>query len=107
MHRRPPFRSRRYLSSQALVPTAQLQKDEPSKEALVLNNIPLPNESDSPAAKSPSRMGSPFGNLFSKIHIDDLILLGLVLLFIDEGLNEAEDDFLIVILLYLFISGIR
>lgn len=106
MHRRLPSRNRRYIPAQTLAPVpSQPQKEEIKKNIIELSNIPLPNEVEYPDEKKPVQRGNPFSNIFNKIHIDDLILLGLVFLFIDEGRHEAEDDFLIVILLYLFLAG--
>lgn len=107
MSRRVPFQRRRYAPSQALTAIApQPIQNDPKKDLIQpLRNIPLPNEVESQEDAKSIRSSNPFSNLFEKIHIDDLILLGLVFLFIDEGRNEPEDDFLPVILLYLFLAG--
>lgn len=106
MPRKLPFRNRRYAPPQALTATVpQLPHKEPKKNIAELSGIPLPNEMDLSHEKKAVQRGNPFANILNKIHIDDLILLGLVFLFVDEGRSEQEDDFLIVILLYLFLAG--
>lgn len=106
MYRRPPPPNRRFIPAQAIdAITPQPVKEEHKKIVPELNTIPLPNEVESGTEHKPDRKRNPFAHILNQIHIDDLILLGLVFLLISEGLNEAEDDFLIVILLYLFIAG--
>lgn len=105
MYRRLPSRYRRFIQNQPLEAEPQPPNEETGKKIVELKNIPLPNEAETSGNKSTARFSNPFSNILSRIRIDDLILLGLVLLFIDEGRNEAEDDFLIVILLYLFLAG--
>ncbi|MCX7710046.1 MAG: hypothetical protein N2484_09360 [Clostridia bacterium] len=106
MYRRVPFRRRRYVPSQALTAIVpQVIPEEPKKDLIQLKNIPLPNEVESREDTKVSARSNPFSNIFKRIRIDDLILLGLVFLFLDEGRNEPEDDFLLVILLYLFLAG--
>ncbi len=109
MYRRLPNRNRKFNSGQAVPAANTHSAQENLKEtAKELPHIPLPNEREggrNPPTPKRTRGLGPFQNIFNRIRIDDLILIGLIFLFLDEGLEEVEDDFLLVILIYLFLSG--
>ncbi|HEX9058787.1 MAG TPA: hypothetical protein VF941_01265 [Clostridia bacterium] len=110
MRRGFPLRYKRY------VPLKELTNNlNPIEDNFADTDIPLPNEAETePEVKASERGGISFPSLsfLKKIRIDDLILLGIIVLFLDEGRGdenrgEAEDDFLIIIILYLFLSGLH
>lgn len=69
------------------------------------DTVPSPNKSEEPVNEAPALHRSLKHNLlniFNKIHLDDIILIGLIIMLLDEGM---DDDFLLIILIYIFISG--
>jgi len=77
---------------------------EKDTEKSEVEKIPLPNENPIPSQPGTVRSNRPMflSNFFRNIHADDIILLGLILILIQENL---EDEFLIIVLLYLLIAG--
>ncbi|WP_010245461.1 hypothetical protein [Acetivibrio cellulolyticus] len=75
----------------------ELSKDE-------IENIPMPNENSSPDDPEAVRNNKPkfIDNFIRNIHADDIILLGLIFILIQEKL---EDEFLIIVLIYLLVAG--
>jgi len=76
---------------------AEIEKNE-------LEKIPMPNENPIPSDSGPIRNHRPtfLNNFFRNIHADDIILLGLIFILIQENL---EDEFLIIVLIYLLVAG--
>lgn len=108
MYRRLPYRYRRYpllpfMPAPLRSPAQSNIKKGPAEQ----QTIPLPNEVDLPdnSTERNEARAHPFSRLFGPLHIDDLILLGLVFLLLEEGARGIEEEFLIVILIYLFIAG--
>lgn len=75
---------------------------EPEKDEI--KKIPMPNENPTPESSKHVRANKPmlFDNLIKNIHVDDLILLGLIFILLQEN---VEDEFLIIVLIYLLIVG--
>lgn len=71
-------------------------------------NIPMPNENEITAPNVPNntRNNKPMflSNFIKNIHADDLLLLGLIFILIQENL---EDEFLIIVLIYLLVAGMN
>lgn len=69
------------------------------------DNIPMPNESDASTNESGEKQAnrglSVIRFLKSHIKLEEIILLGLIFFLLDEGLN---DDFLLLILIYILLS---
>ncbi len=102
LYRRGSSRSRRYPVTNALTGAG---KPVPSNTTGKVIDIPLPNTSEpSPGKleKRNRRSKLPFpASLINSIRLDDLILIGLIILLLDEN---VEDDFLLIILLYIFVA---
>ncbi len=85
---------------------ANMGNTENEKPKNEIENIPLPNENEISISAAPesARNNKPMflNNFIKNIHADDLILLGLIFILVQEKL---EDDFLIIILIYLLIAG--
>ncbi|HHV28439.1 hypothetical protein [Acetivibrio mesophilus] len=80
--------------------------DLPSNTAKEVEKIPLPNEKDEPVFdRKPTQVRkSPLSMLFSRrLHSDEIILLFLIFILIEEGI---DDDFLLIVLIYLLVSEI-
>jgi len=69
-----------------------------------IEKIPMPNENPAPQNPEHSRYHKPtfLDNFIKNIHADDIILLGLIFILIQEKL---EDEFLIIVLIYLLVAG--
>lgn len=68
--------------------------------------IPLPNEKDETVfdAKAIQARKSPLSMLFPlRLHSDEIILLFLIFILIEEGI---DDDFLLIVLIYLLVAEI-
>ena len=110
MHRRFPYRYRRPVQAPSDINISlDTIRESPEEKQREPDIIPLPNESEAPPlpkySPKKSRRSNPLQGIFNRISIDELILLGLIFLFLDEGLDEMEDDFLFVILIYLLLAG--
>ena len=73
-----------------------------------LYNIPLPTEKDNrrrpPSASFRSSGGFPdIKNLLRSIQLDDILLLGLIILIASD---DECDNFLLVLLIFIFIAGL-
>lgn len=111
---RPPMFSRRYMNSyiNSFAPANAAVNETKSESARVeeLNKveIPLPNEVevDAESASHPARkyskppISSFLHTLKSRIHIDDIILIGLLLLVLDEHL---DDELFLILILYILL----
>ncbi|NLL06982.1 MAG: hypothetical protein GX270_14630 [Clostridiaceae bacterium] len=73
-------------------------------EKTEIESIPMPNETPKSAKTEYLRNQRPMflDNIVKNIHADDIILLGLIFILIQENL---EDEFLIIVLIYLLIAG--
>ena len=71
-----------------------------------IESIPLPNESPlENTNKNTTRQRHPLLSFLPKqFGTDEIILLGLILLMLEE---KVEDEFLLIVLIYLFISGLE
>jgi len=72
-----------------------------------LSNIPLPTEKDhfkKPQNVSPYTMGGlpDFKKLFKNIRLDDILLIGLIILI---ATDDECDNFLLVLLVFIFLAG--
>lgn len=70
-----------------------------------LSNIPLPTEreTDKHPAVSPFSGGLPdFKKLLHRIQLDDILLFGLIILI---ATDDDCDNFLLVLLIFIFIAG--
>ncbi len=72
------------------------------------SNIPLPTEKDiniKPPAASPIFSGGlpDLKSLFRRIQLDDILLFGLIILL---ATDDDCDNFLLVLLVFIFITGI-
>lgn len=73
-----------------------------------LSRIPLPTDKDAnirPKTSSlrPSAGFSDLKELFRKIQLDDLILIGLIILL---ATDDDCDNFLLILLIFIFLSGL-
>ena len=73
-----------------------------------LSRIPLPTDKDAnirPKTSSlrPSAGFSDLKELFRKIQLDDLILIGLIILLASD---DDCDNFLLILLIFIFLSGL-
>ncbi|HEX3027837.1 MAG TPA: hypothetical protein VHT34_00685 [Clostridia bacterium] len=69
-------------------------------------DIPLPNQkeqTDNAAFRNNKGFNFPFGSIFKRIGLEEIILVGLIFLLLNEGI---EDDFLLIILIYVLITGL-
>lgn len=106
-YRRSPFYSRRYPSmvpsASASITAEEFPIPETSKE---VETVPAPNSAEEPPEETPDihRAGMPhfFNLLKDRIHLDDIILIGLIFLLLDEGM---QDDFLLILLIYILLVG--
>ncbi len=70
-----------------------------------IEDIPLPNQkekTDNAALRNNKGFSFPFSSIFKRIGIEEIILVGLIFLLLNEGI---EDDFLLIILFYILITG--
>ena len=108
VYRRIP-RFRRYGSPPTPQNNQQINNYGDSKPKDIhedLKNIPLPNENESPAPREVQEdIGNtdPIRTFIQQLHMDEIILIGLIFLLITE---RIDDDFLLIILVYLLVSGI-
>jgi hypothetical protein len=101
VYRRPPF-SNRHTTNNITDQETEIKKPADIKET---PEIPLPNESENVEDNLLDTRGhsSAFINIFNhKIFLDEIILLGLLFLLFEEG---VVDEFLVIILLYILLTG--
>ena len=109
IYRRNAFKPRRYTNFNSGQATYNESIGEYSKGIPVESNsdIPLPNETE---ISEPSDMPEFRGktNLFNfirtKIHFEEIVLIGLIILLIDEGITCLEDELLLVVLIFLLLT---
>jgi len=72
-----------------------------------IEDIPLPNlreNTSEPYERLARHFKIPFKKFFSRIGFEEILLIGLIFLFLNEGI---EDDFILIILIYVLITGIE
>jgi len=104
-YRRYPQLNRRYYHQNGE------EKREPASEALAaanidisgtIDNIPLPTDMEESEFDSRDlTRTSIFDFIKSKIHIEEIILIGLIFLLLAEGIG---DEILIILLLYILLT---
>ncbi len=95
VYRRYPYVPRR-RSETVLVKTPE-----------VVAKFPLPNEKDTDATDRSFAVTAPgktsfLETIFKRIGMEEIILIGLIFLLIEEGI---QDELLLIILFYILISG--
>ena len=103
LYRRNPFKSRK-LAYQNYGTKYEIDEIMGTKE---LQSIPLPNEEIEPLDETEDtdqKRSFSFQNIIKYIPFEEIILLGLIILLLDESF---EDDFLLIILVYLLFTGIE
>lgn len=107
LYRRYPYVNRQYMHSKSNVPAGNILNAELVGEPQrTIEDIPLPNEEP---LETPNRHDIrrshpfPFLSFFKKrIGIEEILLIGLLFILLQEGI---DDEFLIIILLYLLFTG--
>ncbi|MCR4435392.1 MAG: hypothetical protein QHH06_08640 [Clostridiales bacterium] len=103
-----PGRRRYYLPDTSIKADFPNTDGSPGKNSLEeAVSIPPPNEFESIAerkfGRKPVRSSRPnFLDIFRRIKVDEIILIGLIFVLLDEGI---EDELLLVVLVYLLLSG--
>lgn len=69
-----------------------------------INFIPLPNEPEKTSGyqKHDARISNPFSFLTERIKLEEIILIGLIFLLFEEGI---QDEFLLLVLVYILLTG--
>lgn len=105
----PRFRRYPYIGPDletAQTKTVDLESIENGSDKNAVLTIPMPNENENSAPVNPGQVRNhkplSLDSFIKNIHADDIILLGLIFILIQEKL---EDEFLIIVLIYLFVSG--
>lgn len=105
LYKRHPTTNRKYVHAADGV---NLNTDMGQEIQEEIRQIPMPNEVDSlppPPRKALDKHRPSFLDAFkNRIQLDDIILLGLLFLLLDESL---EDDLLLIILVYIFLTGMQ
>lgn len=106
---RRPYIKRKYMYQEPPLPV-HMEDEYPTagKAAMAkekLADIPLPNEKEdmSPETSRLTTQQKPFFLSFLKnrLRIEDIILLGLILLLLQEG---VEDELLLILLIYILLG---
>ena len=117
-YKKYPQFSRRYLYGPGWGPMAAADRPHDEKqdkgdeenriETNKTEDIPLPNETEAALDQKDSFHGirkaqrtSILDFFRQRIHIEEIILLGLIFLLLDEGI---EDEFLLLLLLYILLT---
>lgn len=103
LYRRNPFKPRK-LAYPSYGTKYDIDDITGTKE---LQSIPLPNEDIEPLGETETtgeKRVFSLDNIIKHIPLEEVILLGLIILLLDESL---EDDFLLIILVYLLFTGIE
>ncbi len=113
-YRKKPLYNKKYTYSGSLsdnykAPAKDKTFNTIIKESFEKNkDIPLPNEKEIPDTNDNSSRGKnkfPLMNIIGeRIHLEEIILIGLIFLLISEGLNGIEDEFLLIILIYILLA---
>lgn len=109
---RRSYMNRRFIRQEPALPqepamprqgTSESKAGEEAVEKLI--NIPLPNEKEEAVAAEfqprELRRSSFLSFLKSRIHIEEIILLGLIFLLLEEGI---DDEFLLILLIYILLG---
>ncbi|RCX18789.1 hypothetical protein DFR58_10458 [Anaerobacterium chartisolvens] len=109
-YRKKPLYNKKYTYSGSLSDNYRVPENDKTvntiiKESFEKNkDIPLPNEKEIPDANDNSSRGKgkfSLMNIIESIRLEEIILIGLIFLLISEGLNGIEDEFLLLILIYI------
>ncbi|HHV99292.1 MAG TPA: hypothetical protein GXX36_06935 [Clostridiaceae bacterium] len=109
VYRRPPHPYRRF-AYQGIDYSPKIKEDNSFEPAGIetlkeVRDIPLPTEVEEPVTQSRMvprfRIGYFLDNLRKRIGIEEIILIGLILLLIEE---RIEDELLLIIFLYLLLT---
>lgn len=105
-YRRNQYPFRRYPYFSAMPRPARPANDNIPDTISEIASIPLPNEVELPSGrpayeKRDFRMPDIFGYLKKRIKLEDIILIGLIFLLIEEGI---EDELLLLILVFLLLT---
>jgi hypothetical protein len=105
LYRRNPFKFRRpvYPSENY---SMKYDIEDDIKGPKELESIPLPTEDighSDETINTDKKRNFSFLNMINHIPIEEVILIGLIFLLLDETL---EDDFLLIILVYILLTGI-
>lgn len=101
LYKRHPNSNRKHMHSNSGT-EVEAKKPEAIK---AVSNIPLPNESEDITEQPYDTRGHSalFIDIFkNRIYLDEIILVGLIFLLFQEGI---EDEFLLIILVYILIAG--
>lgn len=110
LYKRNPQRQRRYgyqnpAANQSAYTTTQKAEVEAIK---TIEDIPLPNELESPSDFSPEYRSPGIPSIINffkeRIHLEEIILIGVIFLLLDEGINGLEDEFLLIMLVFVLIT---
>lgn len=96
LYGRNPSGGRKYFHPDTNTNIADTQAADTLK---YLSDIPLPNEKQ---AESKMRALPILDILKDNIFLDDIILIGLIILLVGEG---VEDDLLLIMLVFIFFAG--
>lgn len=103
LYGRHPYINRRYSHPNT---KGKYENERPSEEKQKVE-IPLPNQSEvesskvSKEGKEIARKSSFLDIIKNRIHLEEIILIGLILLFLKEGI---EDELLIILLIYVLLG---
>lgn len=99
-YRKRPQVNRRYSHTDTDT-NANINLEKPHND---IEKIPLPNEVDELSNSSTGMANlhrkSIFDLFMKRIHIDDIIIVGLIFLLLDEGI---DDDILLLLLVYILL----
>lgn len=105
-NRNNPFRLKRYTyPNNSQLPAGSFNNKNAEAESIKINaDIPLPNNKeniqDSISRKKEKDSSSIIDFLKEKITIEEIILIGIIFVLLEEG---VEDEFLLLLLLYILI----
>ena len=100
LYRNQPSTYRKYIRPKAGA-SLNANKEDAIKD--ISDIPPLPNEKEDDSSPSESNRNLGFIDIFkNRIFLDDIILVGLIFLLLHEG---VEDEFLLIILVYLLLAG--
>ncbi|MDP4183010.1 MAG: hypothetical protein Q8942_18225 [Bacillota bacterium] len=108
LYRRNPIKNIRYPRPASHLEDTLEQNKTVENIPAELQNLPLPNiASDSPCQRCGPVINknlSPLHILKDSIGIEEILLLGTILLLIEE---KIEDEILLIILVYLLVAGLE
>ena len=94
-YRRNPYMNRRFPHAEP----------PPAETPVKLQNIPLPNEDEETADSEPKPQRSSRPSILDffrdRIHLEEIIILGLIFVLMQE---EIDDDILLLLLVYILLG---